>query len=86
MLPAVSAFLKASSFKQRGTVTGLHGSSIKRQASSATKKTQLNSIVKLERYNMTKKEKKELEESLELLKNWELIEIILDQAKQLEKA
>ena len=48
--------------------------------------TQLNSIVKLERYNMTKKEKKELEESLELLKNWELIEIILDQAKQLEKA
>jgi|TARA_B110000263_G_C14940917_1_gene343632 hypothetical protein len=35
---------------------------------------------------MTKKEKKELEESLELLKNWELIEIILDQAKQLEKA
>ena len=34
---------------------------------------------------MTKKEKKELEESLELLKNWELIEIILDQAKQLEK-
>jgi hypothetical protein len=35
---------------------------------------------------MTKKEKKDLEESLELLKNWELIEIILDQAKQLEKA
>jgi len=35
---------------------------------------------------MTKKERKELEESLELLKNWELIEIILDQAKQLEKA
>ena len=34
---------------------------------------------------MTKKEKKELEESLELLKNWELIEIVLDQAKQLEK-
>ena len=34
---------------------------------------------------MTKKERKELEESLELLKNWELIEIILDQAKQLEK-
>ena len=35
---------------------------------------------------MTKKERKELEKSLELLKNWELIEIILDQAKQLEKA
>jgi len=34
---------------------------------------------------MTKKERKELEESLELLKNWELIEIVLDQAKQLEK-
>ena len=34
---------------------------------------------------MTKKEKKELKESLELLKNWELIEIILDQAKQLEQ-
>ena len=34
---------------------------------------------------MTKKEKKELEDSLELLKNWELIEIVLDQAKQLEK-
>ena len=34
---------------------------------------------------MTKKERKELEESLELLKNCELIEIVLDQAKQLEK-
>mgnify|MGYP003141266660 CR=1 FL=1 len=34
---------------------------------------------------MTQKEKKELEKSLELLKNWELIEIILDQAQQLEK-
>ncbi len=34
---------------------------------------------------MTKKEKKELEESLELLRTDELIEIILDQAKQLEK-
>ena len=34
---------------------------------------------------MTKKERKELEDSLELLKNWELIEIILDQSKQLEK-
>jgi hypothetical protein len=33
--------------------------------------------------NMTQKEKKELEKSLELLKNWELIEIILDQAKKL---
>jgi len=33
---------------------------------------------------MTEKEKKELEESLELLKNWELIEIVLDQAQQLE--
>jgi len=33
---------------------------------------------------MTKKERKELEESLELLKNWELIEIVLDQAQQLE--
>ena len=33
---------------------------------------------------MTEKEKKELEESLELLKDWELIEIILDQAQQLE--
>ena len=86
MLPAVSAFLKASSFKHPGTVTKLQATSAKLQASSATKKTQLNSIVKLERYNMTKKEKKELEESLELLKNWELIEIILDQAKQLEKA
>jgi hypothetical protein len=34
MLLAVSVFLKASSFKQRGTVTGLHGSSIKLQAPS----------------------------------------------------
>ena len=33
---------------------------------------------------MTEKERKELEESLELLKNWELIEIVLDQAQQLE--
>ena len=33
---------------------------------------------------MTKKEKKELGESLELLKDWELIEIILYQAQQLE--
>ena len=86
MLPAASAFLKASSFKHPGPGTKLQATSAKLQASSATKKTQLNSIVKLERYNMTKKEKKELEESLELLKNWELIEIILDQAKQLEKA
>ena len=34
--------------------------------------------------NMTKKEKKKLGESLELLKDWELIEIILYQAQQLE--
>ena len=33
---------------------------------------------------MTKKEKKKLGESLELLKDWELIEIILYQAQQLE--